>query len=222
LQSKRASYPVITASLSNYKLVANQSCSGATTGEVIAQVGRLPAKLTGPNSPVRLVTLTVGGIDAGSNQVLAACTTGLTPADCLGTLTFATTQLQEGILVPSLRETYVAAARAMPNATIVVFTYPLLFHPNAARVFGAELVGAVNLTTTLLNANIERAAMLSGLGDRIEVVDVTEEFLPHGIGAEVPWISFDRINPDPRPNFHPNALGNSGYSQALMAADVLG
>ncbi|MEO7121696.1 MAG: GDSL-type esterase/lipase family protein, partial [Lacisediminihabitans sp.] len=73
LQSKYGSYPVITAALSRYKLAANESCSGANTAVVQAQLSQLPSALKGAASPIRLVTLTVGGIDAGSDQVLAAC-----------------------------------------------------------------------------------------------------------------------------------------------------
>ncbi len=219
LQSKYASYPIITATLSTYKLVANESCSGATTGAVIAQLGQLPDGLKRPGSPVRLVTLTVGGIDAGSSLVLAACTPYPTSATCQAAIELAAGQLTSPRLGLSLAATYLAVADAMPNAKIVVFTYPHLFNDNVS-----QLGGAVNSATDTLNTTIKGAAAgVAGVRKNIQVVDVTQEFANHGIGASVPYISFDPSNVTAPANFHPNALGNSlGYFRALLNDRVLG
>ena len=218
LQSKYASYPIITATLSAVKLVANESCSGANTAAVIEQLGQLPSRLTGRGSRVRLVTLTVGGIDAGSNQVLQACTPDPTSATCQAALKFAVGQLSSPSLGFTLAATYLAVANAMPNAKIVVFTYPQLFNNNVSA-FG----NTVNSATVALNATITgAAASVTGLGKQVQVVDVTPEFSNHGIGASVPYISFYPSNLTASANFHPNALGNSlGYFQALLNDDVL-
>jgi lysophospholipase L1-like esterase len=218
LQSKYASYPIITATLSAVKLVANESCSGANTAAVIEQLGQLPNRLTGRNSRVRLVTLTVGGIDAGSNQVLQACTPDPNSATCQAALYFAVGQLSSPRLGITLAATYLAVADAMPNAKIVVFTYPQLFNNNVSQ-FG----NTVNSATVALNATITgAAASVTGLGKHIQVVDVTPEFSNHGVGASVPYISFDPSNLTAPANFHPNALGNSlGYFQALLNDGVL-
>jgi len=219
LQSKYASYPIITATLSTYRLVANESCSGANTGAVIAQLGQLPDRLKRPGSPVRLVTLTVGGIDAGSNQVVAACTPDPTSATCQAAIVFAGGQLSSPSLGLSLAATYRAVADAMPNAKIVVFTYPHLFNDNVS-----QLGNAVNSATDALNTTIKGAAAgVAGVGKNIQVVDVTQEFANHGIGASIPYISFDPSNVTAQANFHPNALGNSlGYFRALLNDRVLG
>jgi hypothetical protein len=218
LQSRYASYPIITSTLSTSKLVADESCSGANTAAVIKQLGQLPSRLTGRNSRVRLVTLTVGGIDAGSNQVLQACTPDPTSATCQAALKFAVGQLSSPSLGFTLAATYLAVANAMPNAKIVVFTYPQLFNNNVSA-FG----NTVNSATVALNATITgAAASVTGLGKQVQVVDVTPEFSNHGIGASVPYISFYPSNLTASANFHPNALGNSlGYFQALLNDDVL-
>ena len=218
LQSRYASYPIITATLSTSKLVADESCSGANTAAVIEQLGQLPSRLTGRSSRVRLVTLTVGGIDAGSNQVLRACTPDPTTVTCQAALGFAVGQLSSPSLGLTLAATYLAVADAMPNAKIVVFTYPQLFNNNVS-VFG----NTVNSATVALNATITAAAAsVTGLGKQVQVVDVTPEFSKHGIGASLPYISFDPSNLSASANFHPNALGNSlGYFRALSNDGVL-
>ena len=211
LQSKYTSYPVITATLSKYKLVANESCSGADTVAVQTQVGQLPSTLTGPASSVRLVTLTVGGIDAGSNQVLAACVPDPASAYCQQAIVEAAGKLST--LAPKLATTYYAVAQAMPNAKVVVFTYPRLFNPGTA-----PLGDAVNQATDALNAIITgAAASVASQGKNVQVVDVTQEFANHGIGARLPYISFNPSNLLAQSNLHPNALGNSlGYFRALL------
>ena len=69
-QSVSGSYPTITANSSSYREVLNFACSGADTTAVLAQVDAIDDRI---KLKASLVTLTVGGIDAGSNVVLAAC-----------------------------------------------------------------------------------------------------------------------------------------------------
>jgi lysophospholipase L1-like esterase len=217
LQSKYASYPIITASLSTYRLAANESCSGADTAVVMAQLGQLPDRLKGSRSPVRLVTLTVGGIDAGSNLVLAACAPD--PAAPLCAAAIATAEFNLPSVGTKLAATYLAVANAMPKAKIVVLTYPRLFNASVS-----PLGDTVNLLTDALNATITGAAASAPYsGKNVQLVDVTQEFANHGIGASIPYISFDPTNPSAPANLHPNALGNSlGYFRALLNDRVLG
>lgn len=223
LQSKYASYPVITAALSKHKLEANLSCSGANTADVQAQLGSLtPSEL----SAARLVTLTVGGIDAGSNAVALACTTNPTPTACQDAIAFALAQLNPitSTLGSDLASTYLAVANAMPNATVVVLNYPRLF--NEPTVPGS-LENTVNAATGTLNDFISGAIVAANAspartGKVIRLVSVTDEFANHGIGARIPYINFPPYSPSADANFHPNALGNSfGYFGALLKAGVL-
>ena len=186
---------------------------------VQAQLGQLPARLKGASSPIRLVTLTVGGIDAGSNQVLTACAPDPTSTTCLAAIGFTAAQLSSPGLGLSLVATYQAVADAMPNARVVVLTYPRLFNPGVS-----PLGDAVNAATGTLNAIITgAAASVASQGKNVQVVDVTEEFANHGIGARIPYISFNPYNLLAQPNLHPNVLGNSlGYFRALLNDRVLG
>ena len=218
LQSAYGSYPVITASFSSFKLAANESCSGANTTVVQAQVDALPMKLTGAKSPIRLVTLTVGGIDAGSNLILAACgSPGSTLDGCKATINGLIVQLP-GLSV-ALTTTYAKVAKAMPNARVFVLTYPRLFNPGVSQS-GDTVNSATDALNLTINAAVDSAQLQRY---NVQRVDVSQEFANHGIGAPIPYISYDPNNLSALANFHPNLLGNTfGYFQALVNDRVLG
>ena len=212
LRSKYKSYPVISSVLSPYRLTANKACSGATVSDVAAQ-------LAGVSDGTKLVTLTVGGIDAGSNAVLAACADSpITPdLDCLTELGQSTSRLTT--LATQLPALYAGIANALPNARIAVLNYPLLFKPGVSPL--GELV---NQGTIALNGVIQGsvgAVVAAGI-DRVRYVDATQEFAGHGIGSSVPYIAFNPADLASPANFHPNTLGNTfGYYRALVNDGIL-
>jgi lysophospholipase L1-like esterase len=201
LRSKYASYPTIASAISPYRLVANRACSGASIADV-------PAQLSGLSPSTKLVTITIGGIDAGSNEVLAACAPDLAAPICVETIQASTQRL--AVVGPQLAGLYTTIAAAFPQARIVAMNYPLLFHPEIL-----PLGDLYNASTALVNSTIQGAVAATG-NPRISYTDVTQEFAGHGIGSRAPYIYFDPANPVAPPNFHPNALGNSfGYARAL-------
>lgn len=205
-RSKYKSYPIIASVFSPYRLTANKACSGASIADVAGQ-------LVGVSPSTTLVTITVGGIDAGSNDVLEACTD---PASvpCEEAVTASTEKIAS--LGPSLVATYATIAATLPNARIAVLGYARLFQPGVAPV--GELV---NTGTDALNAVIQGSVAATG-NTRIRFVDVSQEFAGHGIGSAYPFISFDQANLLAPTNFHPNALGNAlGYARALANDGML-
>jgi lysophospholipase L1-like esterase len=207
LKSKFAAYPTIAAALSPYRLTANKACSGAAVADVQAQ-------LAGVSPDTALVTLTVGGIDAGSNAVLAACAPDPTAPSCEQAVGASSAQL--AVLGPRLAGLYGQIAAALPNARIVVMNYPRLFNPGVL-----PLADLVNASTDALDAVIGGAVAATG-NARVQLVDVTQEFAGHGIGARVPYISLNPTDPLAPANIHPNALGNTlGYARALATDGVL-
>jgi lysophospholipase L1-like esterase len=205
-QSVSDSYPEITANSSSYREALNFACSGADTTATLAQVAQIDDRT---KLKASLVTITVGGIDAGSNQVLAACAPDPTTALCAFALETAAAQLQT--VGPKLVGTYTAVAAAFPKARIVVLNYPQLFDPS----FPSPLVVPVNSATGALNAIIAGAVAATN-NPRVSLTDVTDEFAGHGIGSTESYISFNEANPFDPAGFHPNALGNTaGYSAAL-------
>ncbi|MBG6239069.1 lysophospholipase L1-like esterase [Mycetocola sp. CAN_C7] len=205
-RSTYKSYPVIASVISPYRLSANKACSGASIAAVAGQ-------LAGVSPSTALVTITVGGIDAGSNQVLAACTD---PTSALCAATVAASSATIASLGPSLVAAYATVAATLPYARIAVLGYPRLFHPGVA-----PLGDLVNAGTDALNAVIKGSVSATG-NARIGFVDVSQEFAGHGIGSSVPYISFNPANPLAAANFHPNVLGNGlGYARALANDGVL-
>jgi lysophospholipase L1-like esterase len=205
--SRYAGYPVVTGLLSPYRLVANQSCAGASTAAI-------PTQLSGVSPATKLVTLTVGGIDAGSNQVFAACAPDLMSPACQPAIDASLGSLAS--LGSKLARTYAGIAQALPAAKVAVLSYPLQFEPELSD-FGDQ----INAGTEALNAVIQ-AAVAGVNNPRIVFVDATQEFAGHGIGSSVPYIAFNPADLAALPNFHPNALGNSlGYYRALVNDGVL-
>lgn len=209
LTSRAKSYPVISSVLSPYSLTENKACSGATVADVAGQ-------LAGIDPATKLVTLTVGGIDAGSNTVMAACA-GY-PADPGGACALAiqASRQQTLALLGTLPVLYGTIAATLPNARIAVLNYPMLFEAGVS-----PLGDLFNQGTVGLNDVIRYSAALAG-SSRISYVDATQEFAGHGIGSAVPYIAFDPANPAAPANFHPNALGDSrGYYRALINDGML-
>ncbi|WP_158251190.1 SGNH/GDSL hydrolase family protein [Cryobacterium sp. Y11] len=207
LRSKRASYPIFADLVSPYRLTSNNACSGASTAEI-------PQQLAGVNRNTALVTLTVGGIDAGSNIVLASCAADPASTVCRGAINDSVAQLS--ILVPKLVGTYGLVAGTLPQAKIAVLSYPRQFKPGFSPL-GDVLNGATDALNIAIAGSV--AAMAT---PRIHFVDVSQEFAAHGIGSRVPFFAFDPLNPFAPANFHPNALGNSlGYARALVNDGVL-
>jgi len=206
LQSVSGSYPTITANSSSYREALNFACSGADTTAVLAQVRAIGDRI---KLKASLVTLTVGGIDAGSNQVLAACAPDPTSALCAGTVSAATANL--GTVGVKLVGTYAAAAKAFPKARVVVLNYPRLFDSSIR----SDLASILNGATDALNAVIAGAVTATN-NPRVSLTDVTDEFAGHGVGSAESYISYDPYRPSDPANFHPNVLGNTaGYAAAL-------
>jgi lysophospholipase L1-like esterase len=208
-QSRYTSYPTVAAVFSLYRLTANKACSGATVAGTAAQ-------LAGVSAETKLVTLTVGGIDAGSNELLAGCAVNPDPAVDPCKTALATSSAKLAALGPQLVGLYATIATTLPNAKVVVLNYPRLFNPGAA-----PLGDLVNAASDGLNAVIAGAVAATG-NPRVVLVDVTQEFAGHGIGSRLPYIAFDPANLLAAANFHPNALGNAfGYARALANDRVL-
>ncbi|MEE2567888.1 SGNH/GDSL hydrolase family protein [Pseudarthrobacter sp. J64] len=194
-------YPVISDKLRDVELTANAACSGNSTGQVIAS---LPFAV-GPATDV--ITVTAGGIDLGTNTVLATCAPAPQSFDCASAINAAYTRLGDGTVFTAVA-TMVATIRAhAPTARLVVTGYPLLFeatHPFAP---------VANPAVQALNLVIASAATSQGA----HYVDVAGAFAGHGIGSADPWINFNPANLADPANFHPNGDGyRHGYYGSLV------
>lgn len=212
-RSRYKSYPVISSLLSPYRLSANKACSGARMADI-------PAQLAGVSATTKLVTITVGGIDAGSTAILQACAPDPASAPCGLAVQTSLATLSSPAFVTSLAQTYGYIAATLPDARVAVLNYPLLFQPGASPLGDLVNQGTAGLNS-VINAAVTAIPEPAGV-DRIRYIDATQEFAGHGIGSAVPYIAFDPANLLAPSNFHPNALGNTfGYYRALVADGVL-
>ncbi|WP_082599050.1 SGNH/GDSL hydrolase family protein [Yonghaparkia sp. Soil809] len=203
LRSATESYPAILASTSSYRdRTINAACSAASTGSIPGQIASVDPRVAAQAS---LVTITVGGIDAGVAAIVAACGQDAQSLACQAAFGTALENLPD--VGTRLAGTYAAVAAAFPRARIHVLTYPRLFDPGFPDPVTAA---TVNGATDALNQVIAGAVVASGQS-RVSLVDVTARFAAHGIGSSDPWIAFG----PPVESLHPNAAGNAAYAAAV-------
>lgn len=186
------------------------ACSGATTDDVLSnQLGAL-------NADTDLVSITIGGNDAGFFPTLAACVSGGSDEACEQTVGAAQDTFEE-TLPGKLKATYRAIRERAPGATVVVLGYPILFDlgPECA-VSDLSVV-----KRQVLNAGADDLARVIGNSAKaagFRFVDTREAFGEHGICTAVPWVNNLSLS-DPAESFHPNGAGyERGYLQALNGA----
>ena len=191
----------------SYRTVA---CGGAKTGDVLTwQVPFL-------SSRTDLVTITIGGNDAGFADTVLSCTIG-SEATCAGKVNTARDYVT-ATLPGLLDRTYKAIRGKAPNAKVVVLGYPRLFDETNAY---CGIAGLSLAKRKVLNDGADDLAAV--IGERARAagftwVDVRERFDGHGACAASPWINALTILP-PTDSFHPNTAGyTSGYLPELTAA----
>lgn len=108
--------------IDNRASFTSAACSGATTADIASQAAAL-------NDGTDLVTVQIGGNDAGFSTLLGACISG-TDADCDVALTSATA-FMHGQLGAQLDGAYDLIRSKAANAHVVVVGYPRLFELGA-------------------------------------------------------------------------------------------
>jgi len=213
------------------------ACSGAETGNVLpGSVGGVGQGQGTDRSPqldnarlarASLVTLTIGGNDAGYVEVLAEC--GLFKCDTPAFRRQRTARI--AALEPKLEAVYRAIAARAPRALILALGYAQPFPASRAeqscsmlRPFSGEqdLIRALGVR---LNGTIAAAvARVARGGAHIRFVPVAARFAGHEIcGRKGAWMngivqSRSGFGIDPG-SFHPNLLGQrDGYGAAVNAA----
>ena len=184
------------------------ACGGAVTSDVInSQVNSLSTSTT-------LVTITIGGNDAGFADVITSCRFGSTTT-CVNAVNeakaFATSTLPG-----RLDATYAAIRGRAPNARLVVLGYPRLFETNycgwlAMSTYKRTILNEAADLLATITANRAGAAGAT-------FADARPSFAGHGVCAADPWIHDVSGVIEA---YHPDADGyRYGYLPALTA--VLG
>jgi lysophospholipase L1-like esterase len=203
------------------------ACSGAVTSDITSssRFGE-PAQLTrlavGPGKTVRLVTLTIGGNDAGFASAVGACVTAhVFGGSCHGTVTWA---IPTATLKARLVATYAAIHKAAPQARVLVVGYPRLFaaKPKVACDLATVDAPAFSKAEDQLNATIAAAVKSAdrGAGHAYATfVDNGRTFRGHELCAAPPanaWLNpLELAGGLQAASFHPNAHGQSALANRL-------
>ncbi|MGH2941529.1 MAG: SGNH/GDSL hydrolase family protein [Solirubrobacteraceae bacterium] len=183
-----------------------RACSGATTASVLrGQLGPFPGD-------TRLVTISIGGNDAGFIGVIQSCLFGA-PAAC-GERVARAERFVRRSLARRLRRVYGAIRRRAPRATVVVAGYPRLFarRPWCSRVGEIDdreqrrLNDAADLLARVTGAEMRRH-------DGFRFADVRAAFDGGGVCSSAPRIL--GVTDPPSYSFHPNVEGYGTYARAI-------
>ena len=197
-------YPSLWAAAHSVSAFTNVACTGAKTSDVISgQVGSLSSANT-------VVTVTIGGNDAGFTNTMESCILG-GDSGCKTAVDKATSFVNT-TLPGLLDNTYNAIRGHASNATVYVVGYPRFYQVGGSCSVGLSDTsrGYINSGADTLDSAISAAASRHGF----RFVDVRTAFTNHGICSSSSWlnsVTWPVVN-----SYHPNASGYSaGYLPAL-------
>jgi len=178
-----------------------QACSGAKTGDVISkQLGTL-------SSSTSLVTITIGGNDAGFSEVILNC--ALYYFTCGGAISNANNYITKTL--PGVLDTTYNDIRAKATtAHVVVLGYPHLFTAEGKTCNANFLTSShekeLNHTGDLLDSTISSRATTHGF----TFVDPRTAFGPHEVCSSSEWLN-GQSSPLSE-SYHPNVSGQADFT----------
>jgi lysophospholipase L1-like esterase len=200
-------YPALWAAAHKAAAFNLAACSGARTTDVLSgQLGGLSASTT-------LVSITVGGNDAGFTNVIENCIFD-SDSGCQNRVATAETFIRN-TLPGLLDNTYNTIRSHAPNAAVVVLGYPRLY-----QVPGSCVVGISDTKRTAINGGGDvldtTIATEAGKFARFHFADVRNAFSPHEIcSSGTEWLHSVDFN-NLTDSYHPFAAGYSGGYLPVM------
>lgn len=196
------------------------ACSGATTQHVLKGKAGEPPQIERVNAGTSLVTISVGGNDAGFSRVLAGCVIrvpwsracrdqGGEIADRLAALRL------------SLAEVLDAITERAPRARVIVLGYPRLFAETEGAAGDNLSIGdqqwlnsqarALNEVIRQVAADRDHQIAASGGAGSVEFIDAYSAFAGHEVGTPDPYVNGLKVDlaalaAEPA-SFHPTAGG---------------
>jgi lysophospholipase L1-like esterase len=183
-----------------------QACSGAKTSDVTGnQLGPL-------SSTTYLVTITIGGNDAGFSTVLTDCAAYY--FNCQWAIDNADSFIQN-TLPGLLNTTYSDIRGRATTAHVVVLGYPHLFDSSGTtcnfNVLTSSHEQELNHTADLLDGVISARASAHGF----TYVDPRSAFYPHEVCSSSEWLN-GQSNPLSE-SYHPNISGYVEFTKLIEA-----
>ncbi|NUK11702.1 SGNH/GDSL hydrolase family protein [Streptomyces lunaelactis] len=205
-RSSRA-YPKLWAAAHSPSSFAFTACSGARTGDVTA------GQLAPLSSATDLVSLTIGGNDAGFADVMTTCVLQ-SESTCLNRIATARGYV-DSTLPGKLDQVYSAIRAKAPAAQVVVLGYPRFYKLGGSCVAGLSENerSAINGAADYLNAAVAKRAANHGY----DFADVAGAFTGHEICSSASWLhSVNWLNISE--SYHPTASGQSGGYLPVLTA----
>lgn len=196
------SYPYLLSQQRPNTQLVFAACSGAKTADVLNnQVSSL-------TSGTGIVTITVGGNDAGFSSVITECAKPEWASVCDTRVAEAQSFIRN-TLPGRLNNVYAQMKSRSPTARKIVLGYPRLFMGidcNAGTYFDSNDMTMLNQTADLLNSVTSGRAAAYGFTFK----NPTSAFTGHAICSSTEWLN-GLSNPTGE-SYHPNRLGHSsGY-----------
>jgi lysophospholipase L1-like esterase len=201
-------YPEQWAGTASPAAFTSVACSSATTASVTS--GQVPAL----SSRTTLVSITVGGNDAGFSHVMEVCVLE-SDSSCLSAVSSADTFISK-TLPGRLDATFRAIRAHAPSARIVVLDYPHLYdlsRSGSCPGLSTAKRTALNRGADLLDNALSAAASRNG----DVFADVRARFAGHEICDSGSWLHSVTIPIGS--SYHPTAAGqDDGYLPVFRAA----
>ncbi|MEV8535031.1 SGNH/GDSL hydrolase family protein [Streptomyces sp. NPDC051211] len=192
-------YPALWAAAHSPQTFSFTACSGARTGDVLNnQLGPL-------NSGTDLVSITVGGNDAGFSDVMTTCVLQ-SESSCINRVNQAKAYV-DTTLPGQLNQVYNTIRAKSPAAHVVVIGYPRFYKLNGSCLTGLSEGerAAINGAADHLNTALAKRAADHGF----TYASVVGAFTGHEICSGSPWlhsVNWTNIGE----SYHPTAAGQSG------------
>ncbi|MFC7915020.1 SGNH/GDSL hydrolase family protein [Streptomyces sp. NPDC057386] len=174
------------------------ACSGARTDEVLAN------QLGGLSSSTGLVSISIGGNDAGFADVMTTCVLS-SDSTCLSRINTAKAYV-DSTLPGKLDAVYNAIRSKAPNARVVVLGYPRFYK------LGTTCIGLSETKRSAINAaadHLDNAIAQRAAAHGFVFGDVRTTFTGHEICSSSSWLhSVNWLNIGE--SYHPTAAGQSG------------
>ncbi|MEU9123017.1 SGNH/GDSL hydrolase family protein [Streptomyces sp. NPDC048506] len=192
------SYPALWAASHSPSSFAFTACSGARTGDVVNnQLGPL-------NSSTGLVSVTIGGNDAGFADTMTTCALQGESA-CLARVAKARNYV-DTTLPGRLDAVYDAIGAKAPAAHVVVLGYPRFYKLNGTCSVGLseKSRAAIDAAADDINAVTAKRAADHGFS----FADVNTTFVGHELCSGSAWLH--SVTFPVEESYHPTAAGQSG------------
>jgi len=200
-------YPYLWAAAHSPSTFDFTACSGARTGDVLAN------QLDPLSSATALVSISIGGNDAGFSDVMTTCVLQSDSA-CTSRINTAKAYV-DSTLPGQLDSVYDAISAKAPHAHVVVLGYPRFYQLGTTCVgLSATKRQAINGAADHLDTAINKVAANHGF----TFGDVRATFGGHEICSGSSWLhSLNLLNIGE--SYHPTAAGQSGgYLPVLTSA----